>query len=260
MSPDLSELRHRLDENSSGPAVVYLPGLHGDWTLIGGLRERLDRRVRFIEFAYPRNAAWTLADYAAAVSAQLHLLGIHRFHLLGESFGSQVAWAIVAGSQNPAQVQSVILAGGFLRHPFSWGATGAAGTTARFPSVLLQCFMHLWTPLARIAYEKRPGLADDFRSFARARAAAGDREAIASRLRMIATNDASEIAGGTRAPVRYLTGFWDPVVPWPVVRRQLRVKCPGYRETHVIACADHAVLVARPTSAAAKILEWITRG
>lgn len=260
MPPDFLELRHRLSESGTGPVVVYLPGLHGDWTLIRGLRERLDRQVRFIEFAYPRSAGWTLEDYAAAISARLQSLGIHSFHLLAESFGSQVAWAMIAGARSPEKVQSLTLAGGFVRHPFAWGATGAAGTTARFPSVLLQCFMHLWTPLARVAYEKRPGLADDFRAFTKARAAAGDREAIASRLRMIALNDPTEIAGAIKVPVRYLTGFWDPVVPWPVVRRRLRLTCPGYRETHVIANADHAVLVARPALAATNILEWITRG
>lgn len=260
MPPDLLELRHRLNETGTGPVVVYLPGLHGDWTLIRGLRERLDRQVRFIELAYPRGGHWTLEDYAVAVSGRLHSLGVLRFHLLAESFGSQVAWAMIAGARNSEQVQSLILAGGFVRHPFAWGATGAAGTTARFPSVLLRCFMHLWTPVARVAYEKRPGLADDFRAFAKERAAAGDREAIASRLRMIAINDPSEIAGATRVPVRYLSGFWDPVVPWPMVRRGLRTRCPGYRETHVIASADHAVLVARPTSAAAKILEWTAGG
>ena len=49
------------------PALIYLPGLHGDWTLIGGLRASLVGRVRFVEFTYPRTVAWSLDDYAAAI-------------------------------------------------------------------------------------------------------------------------------------------------------------------------------------------------
>src|SRR5208337_1274572 len=98
--------------------LVYLPGLHGDWTLIGGFRKALAGRVRFAEVTYPRTLVWSLEDYAAGVEQGLAQQGIRSGWLLGESFSSQVVWALVA--RNCLQTQGVILAGGFARHPMHW--------------------------------------------------------------------------------------------------------------------------------------------
>lgn len=257
MTPDSSEMQCRVHGDAAGPVLVYLPGLHGDWTLIGGLRAQLGERVRFIEFAYPRRPDLPLEDYALAISERLDSLGNDRCHLLAESFGSQVAWSMLRHAGAAGRIQSLILAGGFVRHPLARGTSGIATTAARFPSSVLLLLMKMGMPVARLFYEKRPALADDFRAFAEARAVPGDREAISSRLRMIAAGDPSETARAARLPVYHLTGFWDPVVPWQPVRRWLLKNCPGYRASHVIASADHAVLVSRPTRSTTKILTWI---
>ena len=47
-------LQLRIHGEASLPTLIYLPGLHGDWTLAGGLLEALDGRVRFVEITYPR--------------------------------------------------------------------------------------------------------------------------------------------------------------------------------------------------------------
>ena len=71
--------------------------------------------MRFVEITYPRTLTWSLDDYAAAVETALAKNGITSGWLLGESFASQVVWAMVARGKFPAQ--GVILAGGFVKYP-----------------------------------------------------------------------------------------------------------------------------------------------
>ena len=53
------------------PTLVYLPGLHGDWTLVGSFRHAVSGRVRFVEMTYPRTLAWSLDDYGREIEAAL---------------------------------------------------------------------------------------------------------------------------------------------------------------------------------------------
>ena len=48
----------RIYGDASLPTLVYLPGMHGDWTLIGGFRAALVGRVRFVEMTPPTRFAW----------------------------------------------------------------------------------------------------------------------------------------------------------------------------------------------------------
>ena len=109
------ELQLRIHGDASLPTLIYLPGLHGDWTLIGGFRHAIGDKVRFVEITYPRTLTWSLDDYAAAVETALAKNGITDGWLLGESFSSQVVWAMVA--RGKFQAQGVILAGGFVKYP-----------------------------------------------------------------------------------------------------------------------------------------------
>ncbi len=63
-------LRLRLHGDDSLPTLIYLPGLHGDWTLVASFRRALAGRVRFVEFTYPRTLTWPLDDYATAIEAK----------------------------------------------------------------------------------------------------------------------------------------------------------------------------------------------
>ena len=109
------ELQLRIYGDASLPTLIYLPGLHGDWTLIGGFRHAIGDKARFVEVTYPRTLAWSLDDYAAAIEIALAQNGVTGGWLLGESFASQVVWALVA--RGKFQAQGVILAGGFVKHP-----------------------------------------------------------------------------------------------------------------------------------------------
>src|ERR1035438_3914147 len=89
ITPMEEKLQLRVHGDDSLPTLIYLPGLHGDWTLVGGFLQALDGRVRFVEITYPRTLVWSLEDYAAAIETALAQNGIASGWLLGESFGSQ---------------------------------------------------------------------------------------------------------------------------------------------------------------------------
>jgi len=69
------EMKEKLEMRTYGdaslPTLIYLPGLHGDWTLVGSFRHALGGRVRFVEFTYPRTLTWSLDDYAANLESAL---------------------------------------------------------------------------------------------------------------------------------------------------------------------------------------------
>ena len=62
------KLEMRIHGDASLPTLIYLPGLHGDWTLVGGFRRALGGRVRFVEVTYPRTLIWTLEDCRGCTS------------------------------------------------------------------------------------------------------------------------------------------------------------------------------------------------
>ena len=67
----LEKLQIRIHGADHLPTLIYLPGLHGDWTLIGDFRKHLAGKVRFVEFTYPRSLTWSLDDYAEAIETSL---------------------------------------------------------------------------------------------------------------------------------------------------------------------------------------------
>src|SRR5438093_12795466 len=88
-------LRLRVHGHAGQLTLIYLPGMHGDWTLLGPFRSALAARARLVEVTYPRWPDWNLTDYSRAVEAALLDRGIRRGWLLGESFSSQVAWLLL---------------------------------------------------------------------------------------------------------------------------------------------------------------------
>src|SRR5438876_5204853 len=91
----IDDLKMRVHGDPSLPTLVYLPGMHGDWTLVSSFRAAIASRVRFVEFTYPHTTMWSLDDYARGIEGMLLAKGIERGWLLGESFGSLPAWQLV---------------------------------------------------------------------------------------------------------------------------------------------------------------------
>ena len=275
------KLQLRIHGEASLPTLIYLPGLHGDWTLVGGFLQALNGRVRFVEITYPRTLVWSLDDYAAAIETALSKNGISRGWLLGESFGSQPLWALVgrnsgtgvqpvcfrenetvgimdspAGRPCHFQIEGVILAGGFVNHPMRWVVRLAERLTGRMSSALFVWIIFSYAKIAKFRYRHSPGTLARIDEFV-ARRTDLDRRAAQHRLHLIAGFDPRPIARQTKLPVFGLSGILDPIVPWPFVRRWLKRNCPALRNYKIIKRADHNVLGTAPKQAAKQVLEWM---
>ena len=248
------ELQLRISGDASKPTLIYLPGLHGDWTLIGSFKRALGDRARFVEVTFPRTLTWSLDDYAANVERALAEQGIRGGWLLGESFSSQVAWPVIARGQ--FQIEGVILAGGFVRHPVRAGVRFAERIAHGVPLSLLTRIMFGYAKFARFRYRRSPETMANIREFI-ARRTELDRQAAVHRLRLIAASDFCEVARAAKIPIFALTGFLDPIVPWLFVRHWLRKDCPALREYKIIWRADHNVLSTAANASADQVMDWI---
>ncbi len=241
-----------------GPPLVYLPGLHGDWTLVPAFRAALAGRVPFVEITYPRTLSWTLADYAREIDAALAARGLESGWLLAESFGSQVAWAMLAQPTRRFRAEGVVFAGGFVRY---WNAGLVRGTRRLLNGVSAQSLQrslrrYAWL-VRHLRYRRSPGR-PDLNEFL-ARRTPLDKDAAAHRLTLIADADWRGVAAVTELPVFHLTGFFDPVVPWWPVRRWLRRHCPGYRGARLVFASDHNVLGWAARAAADQVVAWMAQ-
>jgi hypothetical protein len=168
--------------DASLPALIYLPGLHGDWTLVSSFRAAVRGRVCFVEFAYPRRTDWMLDDYAQAVVEQLTTHGIHSGWLLAESFSSQAAWKILERADGRFQPLGLILAGGFVRHPLTPGVHGFHGAYRLMPWWLFRLLLKFYAGYARFRYRRAPETLASIAEFVERRTEA-DRAAIACAIR-----------------------------------------------------------------------------
>lgn len=250
------QLKSRVYGDSSKPTLIYLPGLHGDWTLVGGFREALGGRVRFVEFTYPRTLTWSLENYAEAIEQALAGQGIRRGWLLGESFGSQVVWSLVERKQ--FGVEAIVLAGGFVRHPMHRGMKVAERLCASIPLSVMTRVMFGYAKLARFRYRRSPVTLAGIQEFI-VRRTELDRQAATHRLRLVGQNDPCPVAHQVTAPVYALTGVADPIVPWVLVRHWLKRNCPQLRDYQIIWQADHNVLGTAPKASAEQVLRWMDR-
>ena len=247
------KLQLRIHDNDSLPTLVYFPGLHGDWTLIGGFRKAVAGKVRFIEMTYPRTLDWSLDDYADAIETALAQNGITRSWLLGESYGSQVLWALVA--RGKFQTQGIILAGGFVRHPMHWAVRLAERIAGKIPLRMAVAIIFGFAKTARFRFRKSPEILAEIDQFINRRTEL-DKQAATHRLHLIAQNDPREIARNVNVPVFALTGVLDPIVPWPFVQRWLKKNCAALHDYKIVR-ADHNVLGTGTRDAARQILEWM---
>lgn len=255
-------LQLRVHGNAGQPTLIHLPGLHGDWTLLGPFRQALAGPVRFVETTYPRRPDWSLDDYAGAIEAALLKQGITSGWILGESFSSQVAWQFLArqrsqGDAAKFKASGLILVGGFIRHPWSWGVRIARCVSRLVPMNLLRFLCKLYGRGAKKRFCDCLDTVAELDEFVARRANEPDRRVITSRYLLIAENDPASIASETTLPVHHLSGAWDPIVPWWQVRPWLRRNCPGYCGSRILWSGGHNVLLSAPTEAAGQILKWI---
>lgn len=277
--PEKLAIRTHDTEAVDRPVFVYLPGLHGDWTLIASFRKAIRPHVRFVEFTYPRTLDWSLRAYADAVAAELEKHRIDRFWLLGESFGSQVGWNLIGRFGDPRfvgnhrgdagdrggdkgrdetafRIDGFILSGGFVRHPCLAEVRLARRIAAHAPLSAFRMGLGVYARYARFRHRHAPETRAGIDEFI-ARRTERDRRAMVHRMDLILESDPRSIARNTRLPVYSLAGAMEPVVPLRPVRRWLRRHCPGYRRGATVWRADHNVLGTAPKESARIIRSWI---
>ena len=252
----LEELQLRVHGAAGLPTLIYLPGVHGDWTLIASFRAAVAGRVRFVEMTYPRTLTWSLADYADAVDAALAQEGIIGGWVLAESFGSQVVWLLLAKPDRRLRIEGLILAGGFVRHPWPAAVRRARHGLDCVSSRSVHRFLRFYARFARFRHRHAPETLAEVGEFV-ARRTELDRQAMAHRLGLIAEADLRPVARTASVPVFALTGLMDPVVPWPWVRGWLRRHCGALRGWRLCVGADHNVLGTAPAAAARQVLAWM---
>jgi pimeloyl-ACP methyl ester carboxylesterase len=251
-------LEIRIYGHASLPTLVYLPGLHGDWTLVSSFRAALVGQARFVEVVYPRTQTWSLADYAREIESALVAHGINAGWLVGESFGSQIVWPMLALPGRAFTVHGVILAGGFVRHCLPWGVRFAHFMSSRWPRWFLRGAVAGYGKYAAFRHRHAPETLACVQEFIARRLDPVDRQAISHRLALIAQNDPRPLARTITLPVFHLIGLVDPIVPALPVWLWLRRNCPGYQGARLIWNADHNVLGTAPTQACRQILQWIS--
>jgi len=244
---------HGTDEQ---PTLIYLAGLHGDWTLIGDFRKQVADKVRFVEITYPRTVVWSLDNYAEALEQCLAKYGITSGWLLAESYGSQVAWQLAA--RKNFSIQAIVLAGGFVKYPLPGGVWFARTSLKLFPLPLLIWLLVAYGKIARIRYRRAPETLLALNEFI-ARRTELDRQAMVHRLDQISAFDPRKIVRQLQIPVYQLSARLDPVVPFPLVRHWLRKNCPALRGTVAIGAIDHNLLTTAHYKCAQQILAWMGR-
>ncbi len=253
-SEEVGSPQIRIQGPASAETLIYLPGVHGDWTLIAGFSRALVESVRLVQITYPRTLSWSLVDYAHNIENTLAEHGILTGWLLGESFGSQIVWEMLSAER--FRTKGVILAGGFARHPVPLMASLAAGFVRRSSFKLLTSLFRGYVRVSRARFRRSPEILAGLTEFL-ARRTRSDCLALQHRLALVAGNDPRRKARGATIPVFALTGFWDPIVPWYPAGRWLQRNCPAHQAHHVIWQADHNVLGTAPRAAATQVLKWM---
>lgn len=252
------KLEIRVHGGDALPTLIYLPGLHGDWTLVGAFRRKVSGKVRFVEIIYPRTVNWSIEDYSQEILLTLREIGIQKGWLLGESFGSQPAWAMVDSvpEENSFTISGLILAGGFVKYPREWPLRLVRKCCGSLNPLALKWFVRIMAAYVKLKHLGDAEINADLSEFI-ARRNESDRQAILHRLNLISAYDPRPVARRTEIPVFHLAGLIDPVVPWWLVRPWLRKNCPVLSESKILGWADHNVLGSAPRRATREVLRWM---
>jgi len=256
----MNEIRLRIHGSPALPTLIYLPGLHGDWTLVSSFRHEITGKVRFVEITYPHTTTWTLDDYAREIESALAAEGVREGWIIGESFGSQPAWAMIAREQrgeSRLNIHGLILAGGFVKHPWPLGAKFLRLVNQTMPRAGKRLFLKGYATYAKFRHRQAPDTLANVAEFVANRLHPDDSPAIYRRFTLIIESDVAPTARACKLPIFQLAGIADPIVPVPLIRRWLKRNCPGFRESVTLYAADHNVLGTAPQKSVEYVLKWM---
>jgi pimeloyl-ACP methyl ester carboxylesterase len=219
--------------------IVFMPGFDGVAELRAPFVEALAAHHPARALGYPNRKLDTLNGYVRHVSAQLDAAA--RPVLVAESFSGLVAarWA----AKDP-HVAAIVLCGSFARSPVPWAALGASmPAMAQFIGAnFLNPISFAGNDPARQRWSE--ALATALRSL--------QRDVIAERLRLIATEDVSRDLESLRIPV-VLLQFDDDLVIGRDARGHLESVCHNAQVVRVRG--PHFAIETRPREVAAAIRE-----
>ncbi|MGI9334915.1 MAG: alpha/beta fold hydrolase [Gammaproteobacteria bacterium] len=250
------ELVYQISGPEDAPAIAYLPGVHGDWTPNEAARAHLSSEARLLEVAYPHREDWTLGDFVASLVRLFDRLDIGSAHLVGESFGSLVAWE--AGFTQPGRVNSLLLVGGFVQPPPYGVATSAKWFLRGLPTPALELGIDTYVRYKSRKGERRLARSPGVSPYAASRTRGGKR-ATASRMAIIERSDVRERLRRVSHPVRYIGGGSDLVIPVTRELETLSKYLPAHTgfEGHLIDRAPHAIIASHPEKTARALVGWV---
>jgi pimeloyl-ACP methyl ester carboxylesterase len=219
--------------------IIFLPGFDGIAELRAPFVDAIGAHHPARAIGYPNRKLDTLAGYCRHVSGQV--AAESRPIVIAESFAALIAarWA----AQDP-HVAGVVLCAGFIRSPVPWAALGAS-----LPSLAQFFGANFLNPMALASGDPArrrwsEALAHAIRSL--------DREVVAERLRIVATEDVTEALRSLRIPV-VLLQFDDDLVVGREARGALEAAC---HNAHVVRFkGPHFAIETRPRESAAAIRE-----
>lgn len=253
----MSRLIHRISGPVEGPVAVYLPGVHGDWTPLETARPTLTQHVRLVEVEYPKEAGWNLPRYAQSVRHLLDSLNVEKPHIVGESFGSLVAWEYAL--QETGGIQSLILVGGFTSTPGVFKTLVAKTGLSLVPTRLFEKVVDVYSESRG---RRKAGVkhGEVLAPYSAVRTPEG-RKATIGRFGLVQHADYTRDLHRVTFPVRYIGGEKDRVVP---VAREISVLREALPETsgfesRVISGGPHMIVSSHPEETASTIGGWVSQ-
>lgn len=223
--------------------LVLLPGLDGTGVLFRPFVRALPPEIDATVVALPTDEPLDYPDLVRHVSPLLPTNG--PYVLLGESFSGPLALFLAAS--DPPGLRGVILCASFIRNPTfvpAWLRFLAGSWLFRLTPAFVQAKALLG---GYSSPELRPLLAEAHGAVSPA--------VMAGRVRSLLTVDAAEALRAVRAPLGYLQGTRDHVVP-PSNLRRIEALRPDLRVYPIDA--PHLLLQVRPEEAAKAVSSFVS--
>ncbi|MEO0382615.1 MAG: alpha/beta fold hydrolase [Pseudomonadota bacterium] len=253
-----------LEREGSGPCVVMLHGIGSNAHAFTGITPHLPADLRLIAWnapgylgSAPLDALWPVAaDYANMLLGHFDGLGLTSAHLVGHSLGALMGAAFAAN--NPARVDSLLLASPALGHRVPRGGSLSAAAQARIDDLdVLGPKAFAQSRAERLVFEpeKNPNVLETVRRAMAAVRLPGYRQAV----RMLASGRLLDDAQRLAVPTAVMVGMEDVVTP-PDGAQRLFVALPSAWRGGLtqVPAAGHALYQQTPTAFAETLIHHIT--
>jgi pimeloyl-ACP methyl ester carboxylesterase len=251
----MSKLIFQVSGPINSPLVIYLPGIHGDWTPLEAARDALTDHVRLVEVEYPKEPDWDMARYAHSVKELLDAFGVEKAHFVAESFGSLVAWEFAL--QEMHRVQSLILVGGFTSTPGALKTLAAKAGLNLVPTGLFETAVEWYSRSKgrrKTLFHEHEGV-QPYSSLQTPKGLKG----LVNRLAHVHKANYIPQLDTMQFPVRYIGGDRDPIIPVAGEISILHKSLPQESafESHLIPGAGHMIIASHPDETTSAICDWI---